>query len=174
MSKINYDLTRIKAVAFDVDGVLSPATVPLDDNGLPRRMANLRDGYAMVIAVREGLRLAIISGADTPPVRKRFEAIGIRDIFLGNIDKLPLFKAWMNDNGLLPEEVAYVGDDIPDLPVMQVAGLPVAPRDAAAEIKRAALYITSAEGGYGVGRELIEQILKAQGKWPTTHEAVGS
>ncbi|MBD5233477.1 MAG: HAD hydrolase family protein [Bacteroidales bacterium] len=174
MSKINYDLRKIKAVAFDVDGVLSPATVPLDPDGQPRRMANLRDGYAMVIAVKQGLRMAIISGADTTAVRKRFELIGVQDIFLGNIDKLPLFESWLEANSLKPEEVAYVGDDIPDLPVLKRAGLSVAPRDASPEIKEAAVYVTAAEGGYGVGRELLEEILKAQGKWPASHTAVGS
>lgn len=107
MSKINYDLTKIKAVVFDVDGVLSPSTVPMSVDGIPERMANLKDGYAMVQAVKGGLRLAIISGADDPRVEARFRLIGMTDIFLKCKAKLPILRKWMEDNGLQPEEVAY-------------------------------------------------------------------
>ncbi len=173
MSKINYDLSKIRGVAFDVDGVLSPATVPMDSNGIPQRMANLRDGYAMVVAARNGLKMAIISGGDSEAVRKRFAAIGVQDIFLAAGEKLPIFEKWLADNGLTPEEVAFVGDDIPDLPVLKAAGLPVAPRDAAHEVKEAATFITSCDGGYGVARELLEEILRVRGCWGESGKAFG-
>lgn len=173
MSRINYDLGRIRAVAFDVDGVLSPAVVPLGPDGLPQRMANLRDGYAMVQAVKQGLQLAIISGADAPGVRERFEIIGVQNIFLGHLDKLPVLEQWMASLGLEPDEVAYVGDDIPDLAPMAVVGLPVAPRDACTECKAAARFIAGAPGGYGVARELIEEILRARSLWPVASAATG-
>lgn len=173
MSKIPYDLTKIRAIAFDVDGVLSPSTVPMSPDGVPQRMANLKDGYSMVVAVKKGLKMAIISGADTPAVRNRFNIIGITDVFLGSLDKLNIFRDWMKKNGLSPEQVAFVGDDIPDIEPMLECGLPVAPADAAADVKKIARYITSAAGGYGVARELIEQIMKAQNTWPETHSATG-
>ncbi len=171
MSRINYDLTKIQAVAFDVDGVLSPSTVPMSAEGVPMRMANLKDGYAMQLAVKCGLKIAIITGADVPSIPGRFGVIGVKDIFMGVSEKLPVFNKWMEDNGLTPAEVAYAGDDIPDLPVLRVCGLPVSPRDAAWEVRSVARFITGADGGYGVARELIEEILKAQGHWLSQDKA---
>lgn len=173
MSKINYDLSKIKAVVFDVDGVLSPTTVPLSPEGVPERMANLKDGYAMVQAVKGGIHLAIISGGDDQRVDARFRYIGMKDIFLKSKDKLPILKKWMAENGYQPEEVAYVGDDIPDLPPMAEVGLSVAPRDAAVEVKSAATFISSYDGGYGVARELLEEILKVKGLWMLDTHAYG-
>ena len=166
MSKINYDLSKIKGIVFDVDGVLSPAIVPVDDDGNPRRMANIKDGYAMVQAIRSGLKLAIISGADTEPVRRRFELIGFKDIYLGHMEKLSVLKSWMGKNDLKPDEVAYCGDDIPDILPMRHVGLPVSPRDADPDVKAIARFISTAAGGHGVAREVLEEIMKAQGTWP--------
>lgn len=171
MSRIDYDLSKIKAVVFDVDGVLSPSTIPMSPEGVPMRMANLKDGYAMQLAVKSGIKLAIISGADAKAIIGRFTPIGMTDIYLSVAEKLPVFMKWLEDNGLKPEEVAYVGDDIPDLPVMSVCGLPVAPRDAAAEVKAAARFVTLADGGYGVARELLEEILKVGGHWLAQNSA---
>lgn len=173
MSRINYDLSKIKGVVFDVDGVLSPSTVPMSAEGVPMRMANLKDGYAMQLAVKSGLKLAIISGADVPSIRGRFGVIGLTDIYLGASEKLPIFLRWLEENGLRPDEVAYVGDDIPDLPVMRVCGLPVAPRDAASEVKEVAVFVSGADGGYGVARELLEEILKMRGQWLAADKAFG-
>ena len=147
MSRINYDISRIRAVAFDVDGVLSPSTVPMADNGEPQRMVNIKDGYALQLAVRSGLHIAIISGARTENIRERYRMLGIEDIYLGASHKLPVLKDWMAAKGLNPEEVAFVGDDIPDIPPMDFVGLAVAPRDAAADVKAVATYITGAAGG---------------------------
>ena len=173
MSKINHPLTNIRAIAFDVDGVLSPTLIPMNENGVPMRMANLKDGYALQFAVKCGLKIAIISGANTESLRTRYGALGITDIYLSTAHKLPILQKWMQENGLNPQDVAYCGDDIPDIPPMQVVGLPVAPADAAVEVKQAAGYITSAMGGYGVARELLEQILRAQGKWMQDTKAFG-
>ena len=96
MSKINYPLSLIRGIAFDVDGVLSPATVPMDEHGVPMRMANLKDGYALVHAVKAGVHICLISGADTPAVRERFKGIGITDQYLGNLDKLESLRKWMS------------------------------------------------------------------------------
>ena len=166
MSKIPYPLEKIKAVVFDIDGVLAPTTIPMGDDGIPRRMANLKDGYAMVQAIKSGLKIAIISGANQDAVRKRMEMIGVTDFFAGNMDKLPILTQWMSTQGLLPEEVAYVGDDVPDVAPMRYVGLPVTPADGSTDTKMVALYTTDAIGGHGVGRELIEEIMRAQGTWP--------
>ena len=165
MSRINYNLKKIRAIAFDVDGVLSPSLVPMNEAGVPMRMANVKDGYAMQLAVKAGLKLAIITGADVPSIKGRFSIIGVKDIFMGVSDKLPVFEQWLADNGLSHEEGAYAGDDIPDLPVLRACGLPVAPRDAANEVKAVAKFITGANGGYGVAREILEEVMRARGIW---------
>ncbi len=173
MSGINYDLTKIKAIAFDVDGVLSPSTIPLSVEGEPMRMVNIKDGYAIQLAVKKGYKLAIFTGGNTKAVRVRFEGLGMTDIYLGAAHKLPLLKEWMDANGLAPEEVAYVGDDIPDLRCMRYVGLPCAPHDAAWEVKETAAYVSRFTGGYGVGRDIIEQVMKAHGDWMSDNEAFG-
>jgi len=174
MSRIDYDLTKIRGVVFDIDGVLSPTVVPMSPEGIPMRMANLKDGYAIVQAIKHGIKIAIISGADVPQIRGRFETMGVKDIYLGSLDKITLLKTWMESNGLSAEEVAYAGDDVPDILPMRYVGLAVAPRDAADDVKANAGYITAANGGYGVARELLEPILKAQSMWPLTAKAFGS
>ena len=173
MSKIDHPLTNLRGVVFDVDGVLSPSLIPMSEDCVPTRMANLKDGYALQFAVKCGLKIAIISGANTESLRTRYGALGIHDIFLGSAQKLPILYKWMEDNDLKPEEVAYVGDDIPDIPPMQSVGLAVAPADAAVEVKQIARYITSSCGGYGVARELLEQILRAKGQWMKDTKAFG-
>lgn len=173
MSRINYDLKKIRAVVFDIDGVLSPSTIPMAVDGTPMRMVNIKDGYALQLAVKHGYRIAIITGADTKAVAVRYNGLGIRDVFLKVAMKLPLLKEWMEANGLMPDEVAYVGDDIPDYECICHVGLGVCPADAAPEIKEVAAYISPVNGGYGVARDLIEQIMKAQGDWMATEKAFG-
>jgi 3-deoxy-D-manno-octulosonate 8-phosphate phosphatase (KDO 8-P phosphatase) len=173
MSKINYDLTKIKAIAFDVDGVLSPSTIPLGADGYPSRMVNIKDGYALQLAVKHGYKLAIISGADSEAVKVRFHALGITDIFMKAGKKIDILLKWMSDNNLKPEEVAFVGDDIPDFEVMTHVGLAVAPLDAAPEIKAIATYISPINGGYGVGRDLLEEIMKVGDNWMSSEKAFG-
>lgn len=173
MSRIEYDLKLIKGVAFDVDGVLSPSTIPMDATGTPLRMVNIKDGYALQLAVKRGLKIAIITGADSEAVRVRYQGLGIKDVFTKASKKIEVLKAWMAANDLTPAEVAYVGDDIPDFEVMKEAGLSVAPADAAVDILRIAHYISPVNGGYGVARDLLEQVLRVQEKWVLDHEAFG-
>ncbi len=172
-NKIDYDLTCIRGIVFDVDGVLSPSTIPLHPSGEPMRMVNIKDGYALQLAVKHGLQIAILSGANTEAIRVRFESLGVQDIYLGAAMKLPMFQQWMSKYGFAPQQVAFVGDDIPDLQVMQVAGLPVAPADAAPECRQAAAYVSPCNGGYGVGRDLLELVMKAQGLWLDDRHAFG-
>ena len=173
MSKIDYPLGRINGLVFDVDGVLSPATMPLGPDGMPVRMANVKDGYAIQLAVKHGLKICIITGADNELIRKRYNALGVIDVYTGASVKLPFLKKWMEENSMTPETVAYVGDDIPDYECMVHVGLPVAPADASVEIKEVARYITKCEGGYGVARDLIEEILKERGEWMNQAKAFG-
>lgn len=165
MSKTAYDLTRIEAVVFDVDGVLSPSTVPMGPDGMPVRMTNIKDGYAIQLAAKSGIKLAIISGAVAPGIKERYTALGMQDVFTGIREKRECLAEWMARNNLSPDAVAYVGDDIPDIPAMHLVGLPIAPADAAADVRRNADYVTVAEGGHGVAREILEQVLRAQNLW---------
>lgn len=170
---INYDLTRIKALVFDVDGVLSANITPMDDEGQPCRTLNIKDGYALQLAVKTGLTVAIISGAKVEAVRKRYEYLGIKHIYLSSSVKTEDLKDLLQKTGVLPEEVLYMGDDIPDYEVMQQVGLPVCPSDAAQEIIDLSLYVSPYAGGKGCGRDVIEQVLKAQGKWMADRVAFG-
>lgn len=173
MSSINYDLSKIKAFAFDVDGVLSPSTIPLGEDGYPRRMVNIKDGYALQLAVKRGFRIAIITGGKGIAIRTRFESLGITDIHTGAADKLPILLEWMEREGLKPEQVAYMGDDIPDIPAMRHVGLPCSPSDAARDVLALSAFVSKAEGGHGCARDLLEQTMKAQGLWLSDAEAFG-
>ncbi len=173
MSKIAYDLKEIRAIVFDVDGVLSPSTVLMGRDGVPRRMVNIKDGYAIQYGVRTGLKMAIITGADSAGIIKRYNALGVRDVFTQVSMKLRVLQRWMMANGFSPDQVAYVGDDIPDYECMQFVGLSVAPADAASDIRMIAKYISPVEGGYGVARDLIEEVLRAQERWNMGEDAFG-
>lgn len=173
MSKINYDLTKIKGIVFDVDGVLSPSTIPLGEDGTPRRMVNIKDGYALQLAAKHGYKIAIITGSDSEAIKLRFNSLGIKDVYLRAAMKLPLLKEWMEKESLSPENVAYVGDDIPDYEPMQSIGLPVCPADAATDIKLISRYISKINGGEGVARDLLEQTMRVNGDWLTTEKAFG-
>lgn len=173
MSRINYDLRKIKGIAFDVDGVLSPTTVPLGTNGLPNRMVNLKDGYALQLAAKSGIELAIISGARASGIEERFKGLGFNTVVMSAADKVAVLHDWMERYSLHPDEVAYAGDDVPDYGPMTAVGLAVAPADACPDIKAVAVYISPFEGGYGVGRDLVEQVLRAQDKWPLKADGFG-
>lgn len=173
MSKTDFDLSKLKGVAFDVDGVLSPATVPMNSAGIPQRMANLRDGFALKTAVESGLKICILTGGNDPAILERYHGLGISDVFLVSGPKWPHLCKWLKDNSLNPSEIAYVGDDVPDLECMKNVGLAVTPSDASFDALRAAYYVTDARGGYGVARELLEQILIIQKKWPEISDSFG-
>lgn len=171
---INYDLTRIKAMAFDVDGVLSSSNVVLMEGAVqPCRTANIKDGYALQLAAKQGLQLAIITGGRSEAVRQRYTGLGIQNVFMGVSVKLACFNDWLDESGLLAEEVLYMGDDIPDYEIMQVCGCACCPADAAHEIKETACYVSSCKGGEGCARDVIEQVLRAQGRWMSDETAFG-
>ena len=170
---INYDLNKIRAIIFDIDGVLSAETINLDADGVPLRTVNIKDGYAIQLAMKLGLRIAILTGARVDSVRVRYEGLGVEDIYIGCAVKIETYDRFLAKYGLSDDEVMYMGDDIPDLEVMRRAGCPVCPKDACPEIKDVSVYISDRKGGYGCGRDVIEQTLRAQGKWEMNAKAFG-
>ena len=170
---IHYDLQKIRAIVFDLDGVLSCSTIALDLEGTPLRTVNIKDGYAIQLAMKMGLRIAIISGCKIEAVRTRYEGLGMEDIYLGAAVKIKTYEEFKSKYGLEDDEVMFMGDDIPDLEVMHRVGCPVCPKDACHEIREVSIYISGYDGGKGSGRDVIEQTLKAQGKWLKDEKAFG-
>ena len=170
---INYDLSKIKAIIFDLDGVLSSSTIPLGINGTPMRTVNIKDGYAIQLAMKMGLRIAIISGCRIEAVRHRYEGLGMQDIYLGAAVKIKVYDEFLAKYGLHDDEVLFMGDDIPDLEVMRRVGCAVCPQDACQEVKAVSCYVSQQQGGQGCGRDVIEQTLRAQGKWLKDERAFG-
>ena len=170
---INYDLQKIRAIVFDLDGVLSCSTIALDLEGTPLRTVNIKDGYAIQLAMKMGLRIAIISGCKIEAVRTRYEGLGMEDIYLGAAVKIKTYEEFKAKYGLKDDEVMFMGDDIPDLEVMRRVGCPVCPKDACHEVREVSVYVSDYDGGKGCGRDVIEQTLKAQGKWLKDEKAFG-
>lgn len=170
---INYDLSQIKALMFDVDGVLSQETIPMTNDGDPVRTVNIKDGYAIQLAVKLGMNIAIITGGNSEAIYKRYSYLGVREIKLGSSVKLNVFNELLEKYNLKPTEVLFMGDDIPDYEVMSHCGCPCCPSDAAAEIKDISCYISPQKGGQGCVRDVIEQVLRAQGLWNLDKTAFG-
>lgn len=170
---INYDLKKIRAVVFDVDGVLSAETITLHPSGEPMRTVNIKDGYAIQLACKMGLTVAIITGGYNESTRKRYEGLGLTDIYMKCAVKIETYRMLLEKYGLKDEEVMYMGDDIPDYEVMRQCGCPVCPADACPDIKAISIYVSERKGGYGCGRDVIEQVLRAQGKWLSNEKAFG-
>lgn len=168
MSSIPHDLTTIKAFVLDMDGVVSATVSPVDVSGMPMRTVNVKDGYAMQYAVKQGYTIAIISGGESQAMRQRFEQLGVQYIYMRIKDKVSKLHELERLTGISAQSMAYIGDDIPDINVMKLVGLPCCPADAAPEVKVVAKYISLCDGGYGVVRDLIEQTLKANGQWGTS------
>ena len=162
---INYDLKKIKAFVFDIDGVLSTSNVYIIQNGELMRTANVKDGYAIQLAIKKGFEVGIITGGNSKDVVSRCKNLGIKHIYLYSDYKLEDYDDFLQKTRLNDTQVMYCGDDIPDYEVMEKVGLPVAPADAAPEIKSIAKYISPYKGGEGVARDIIEQTLKIQGLW---------
>ena len=170
---IQYDLTRIKLICFDVDGVLSCSTIPMGDDGIPRRTVNIKDGYAIRLSGLMGIPVAIITGANDSRLLVRFSSLGVEDIHIGCSVKIAVYESLLRKYNLCDENVLYMGDDIPDFEVMQRVGCACCPRDAAPEVKDIACYVSYANGGMGCARDVIEQVLKAKGLWMSDKKAFG-
>jgi 3-deoxy-D-manno-octulosonate 8-phosphate phosphatase (KDO 8-P phosphatase) len=165
MSNFKEDLRKVEAFAFDVDGVLSNQTMPLHPGGEPMRTVNIKDGYALQLAVKKEYPIAIITGGKTDAVKKRFMSLGITDIYLGSYIKKEDFKDFIYKYDLKSENVLYMGDDLPDYEVMKMVGFPTCPADAVTEIKQISKYISNLNGGEGCVRDIIEQVLRLHNKW---------
>jgi len=158
-------MNEIDTFIFDVDGVLTDSSVHITDSGEMLRIMNIRDGFAMKAALESGYNVCIISGGSNEGVRIRLRNLGITDIHLAAPNKVETFKEYTELYHIQPEKVLYMGDDIPDYHVMQLVGLPSCPQDASPEIKAISKYISHKNGGKGAVRDVIEQVMKVQGKW---------
>lgn len=165
MKLFKEELHKVKAFVFDVDGVFSDESLLLDPNGDLIRSMNIKDGYALQLAVRKGYPVAIITGGNSEAVRKRFNMLGVHDLYLKSSKKLDDFTDFCNKYKLEPENILYMGDDLPDYPVMKQAGFPTCPLDADPEIKNISVYVSDRKGGEGCVRDVIEQVLRAHGIW---------
>jgi 3-deoxy-D-manno-octulosonate 8-phosphate phosphatase (KDO 8-P phosphatase) len=158
-------LRDITTFVFDVDGVFTDSSILITTTGELLRKMSVRDGYAVKTALDQGYRICIISGGSNEGVRRRMQALGVTDIYLGADHKEEALRAYLMDYDIKPEEVLYMGDDIPDIPAMQMSGMVACPQNAVAEVKRIAHYISHLAGGDGCVREIIEQVLKVRGHW---------
>ena len=165
MSNYKEKLLKVNTFIFDYDGVLSDGQVLLTSDGDALRTANVKDGYAMQLAIKKNYRIAIISGGYSESMKRRFETLKINDVFLGVDKKIDVYNQYLKDHNLEKENILFMGDDIPDYEIMLAAGVPTCPSDAAEEIKRIATYISHQSGGHGCVRDIIEQVLKVQSKW---------
>jgi 3-deoxy-D-manno-octulosonate 8-phosphate phosphatase (KDO 8-P phosphatase) len=156
---------KIKLLVLDVDGVLTDGRLYYHDDGTESKAFNVRDGHGIKLAQRAGIEVALISGRNSPCVDKRAADLGITEVVQGPKEKVPIFERLLAEKGLAPEQAAFVGDDLVDLPVMRRAGLAVAVADASEHLFEAAHYVTLARGGKGAVREVIELILATQGLW---------
>ena len=165
MTNFKEDLVKVKAFVFDIDGVMSLQTINLNSFGVPNRTVNLRDGYALQLAVKKGYHIAIISGCKSKEYLKRLKGLGITEVYLNSKSKLEQFRIFLKKYNLDRSEVLFMGDDIPDYEVMKEAGIPVCPADADSEIKQVSNYISDKKGGEGCVRDVIEQVMRLHNNW---------
>lgn len=165
MESFLHKLKDITTFIFDVDGVLTDGSVFITENGEQSRAFNIKDGYALQLAVKCGYKVCAISGSRSKTAIHRLNSLGIKDVFIGAHVKADKLKIYLEEKHIIATNVLYMGDDIPDLGAMKLAGLPVCPADAAEEIKAASQYVSPYGGGKGCARDVIEKVLKAQDKW---------
>jgi 3-deoxy-D-manno-octulosonate 8-phosphate phosphatase (KDO 8-P phosphatase) len=164
-AEVRARVEKVKLLVLDVDGVLTDGQLYYHDDGTESKAFNARDGHGIKLAQRAGIEVALISGRSSPCVSKRAADLGITAVVQGPKDKVPTFERFLAERGLGPEQAAFVGDDVVDLPVMRRAGFAVAVADASEHLFDVAHYVTLAPGGRGAVREVIELILAAQGLW---------
>jgi len=167
MTNKNYKaiLPQIKTFIFDVDGVLTDGKFLITDKGELLRSFDSKDGFAIKYALDQGYKIAIITGGKNEGVRKQFRALGVYDIFMDSHHKIEAYQDFLDIYNLKPGEILYVGDDVPDIPVMEQVGLSCCPSDAVSDVKAMVDYVSHKKGGEGCVREIIEQVLRVQGKW---------
>ncbi len=158
-------LKNITTFIFDYDGVFTNGKIILMENGDQLRTANVKDGYALQLAQKKGYRMAVISGGTSESIRRYMHGLKIMDVFIKVDHKIHVYRDYLKKHGLKREEVLFMGDDIPDIQIKQEAGVAVCPADAAEEIKSLSHYISPVKGGDGCVRDIVEQVMKIQGKW---------
>ncbi|MBR5206674.1 MAG: HAD hydrolase family protein [Alistipes sp.] len=172
MGNFKEDIARVKAFVFDVDGVMTDGgIIPTPDGDFIRRYY-AKDGYAMAYAIREGYKICVISGGRGEMLRRRLEMLGVERMYLNCMDKITAIKEFMADYELAAEEVIYMGDDIPDLECMRLVDIPVCPADACMEVIEASRYVSEYNGGHGAVRDIVEQVLRVQGRWAKNLQGV--
>lgn len=159
------EFRKVKAFALDVDGVLTDGTIQVNERGEQLRTFNIKDGYAIQLAIKKGFEILIITGGRSVGTISRLQGLGVTHIYTDISDKLEVLTNWCSCRGLALNDMLYIGDDMPDLRCMEAVGIAVAPNDAAEEIKNVAQYISPINGGQGVVRELIEKVLKLNNMW---------
>ena len=160
--------SRIRNFIFDVDGVLTDGTVLVLENGQQARRMSIRDGFGLQMAIQNGYRVLIVSGGYSPPVRNRLEKLGIADVHMSVPDKRAFVQEYMKQQGWKKEETLFMGDDLPDLPVMDIVGLGCCPADAVPELRNRCQYISPNASGNACARDVIEKVLRIHGKWNYT------
>lgn len=158
-------IKSIRCFVLDVDGVLTDGSLLILDGGQMVRRMNIKDGYALQLAVKKGYKVVVISGGTSEAVRERLQRLGITDVFLKVEDKLAVLQLYQQKHALANDQLLFMGDDIPDYKVMQYVGLACCPADAAPEIRSISSYISSLKGGEGCVRDILEKVLKLQGAW---------
>lgn len=156
---------HITTFVFDVDGVMTNGEILVLPDGLMARSMNIKDGYALQLAVKRGYRVLVISGGDSPEVKERLAKLGVTQVWMKAHDKKGILQAYKSEHQLSEQEVLYMGDDIPDLDVMRTVALPCCPADAVSEIRDISRYISPLNGGSGCVRDVIEKVMKLRGDW---------
>ena len=165
MENFKQKLRNIKAFIFDVDGVLTNGALTVMPDGELVRTMNIKDGYALQLAVKKGYWVAVISGGHSEGVPKRLKKLGVTEVFMGVEDKMKTQEIFIAKYKLKTEEIIYMGDDMPDLKAMQRCGIAACPADAVPEIKKISMYVSQANGGDGCVRDIIEQVMRLHDKW---------
>lgn len=158
-------LKNIEYIFLDVDGVLTDGRVLVNEQGEQWRSFNVKDGYAIQYAIKQGLRVVIITGGKSAGIEKRFLGLGVQDVYLNISDKLSLLKRLQIQYGFDYAQCLFIGDDMPDMECMRQVGVAICPADASEEIKAVSHYVSMKKGGEGVVRETLEKVLKLQDKW---------
>lgn len=164
-AKIRQKAKKIKLLLLDVDGVLTDGGIVMNDRGEEIKRFDVRDGHGIRLLLRAGIQIGLITGRTSKVVSRRARDLGIRIVYQRAYDKLDIYQKIKRKSELKDPEIAYVGDDIVDLPILRKVGLAMTVRDCWAGLKREVDYVAAAKGGRGAVREIIELILKAQGKW---------
>lgn len=174
MGNFKEDIARIRVIVLDVDGVLTDGGIQVTPEGDFIRRYNSKDGFVLSYALKKGYQVAIITGGRGNTLKVRFDMLGIKHVYLNCLAKLEALHDLMEKLGVGPEEILYMGDDIPDINPMMHVGMPVCPADAASEVINISRYVSQFKGGEGCVRDVVEQVLRSRGDWYVPGEKIGN